>query len=192
MKTLILDSATKLLYTALIDEKTVLYESYIKGQNDHAKSIFVEIEKACTQAKINLADVDRVIVGVGPGSYTGVRMAVTVGKMMATMGKNIDLYQISTLLLMASGKHGIIESTIDARHGNCFGCIYDMDQKTYLHREELVEKTVLDAYEVTDKVTEEDFQVDPFVVVKLAAFVEEPHLLVPNYLRETEAERKFK
>lgn len=140
MKTLILDSATKLLYTALIDEKTVLYESYIKGQNDHAKSIFVEIEKACTQAKINLADVDRVIVGVGPGSYTGVRMAVTVGKMMATMGKNIDLYQISTLLLMASGKHGIIESTIDARHGNCFGCIYDMERKTYLHREELVEK----------------------------------------------------
>ena len=66
MKTLILDSATKLLYTALIDEKTVLYESYIKGQNDHAKSIFVEIEKACTQAKINLADVDRVIVGFGP------------------------------------------------------------------------------------------------------------------------------
>ena len=55
MKTLILDSATKLLYTALIDEKTVLYESYIKGQNDHAKSIFACVQAFSISTKIDLA-----------------------------------------------------------------------------------------------------------------------------------------
>lgn len=190
MKTLILDSATKILYTALVIDDVVVYESYIEGQNDHAKSIVYEIDLACKKANINLIDIDKVIVGVGPGSYTGVRMAVSVGKMIATLEKNIDLYSVSTLLLMASGSNGIVKSTIDARRGNCFGCIYDLNSDSYIVQEALIFKSDL-VQDFDSEVNESCFKVNPFKAISLASKVLEPRTLVPNYLRETEAERNL-
>jgi len=191
MKTLILDSATKVLYTALVIDDVIVYESYIAGQNDHAKSIVYEIDLACKKASINLIDIDRVIVGVGPGSYTGVRMAVSVGKMITTMEKNIELYSISTLVLMASGAYGKVCSIIDARRGNCFGCVYDLDKDSYIVDEALALRSDLASISVDCSVNEAEYKVDALKVIKLAKKVEEPRTLVPNYLRDTEAERNL-
>lgn len=191
MKTLILDSATKVLYTALVIDDVVIYESYIAGQNDHAKSIVYEIDLACKKANINLIDIDKVIVGVGPGSYTGVRMAVSVGKMITTMEKQIELFSISTLVLMASGASGKVCSSIDARRGNCFGCIYDLDTDTYLVNEALTLRSSLEEVLVDSVVNEASYKVDALKVMKLAKKVLEPRTLVPNYLRDTEAERNL-
>ena len=191
MKTLILDSATKVLYTALVIDDVVIYESYIAGQNDHAKSIVYEIDLACKKANINLIDIDKVIVGVGPGSYTGVRMAVSVGKMITTMEKQIELFSISTLVLMASGASGKVCSSIDARRGNCFGCIYDLDTDTYLVNEALTLRISLEEVLVDSVVNEASYKVDALKVMKLAKKVLEPRTLVPNYLRDTEAERNL-
>ena len=191
MKTLILDSATKVLYTALVIDEKIIYESYINGQNDHAKSIVYEIDLACKKASINLIDIDRVVVGIGPGSYTGVRMAVSVGKMIATMEKRIELYSISTLLLMISGLNGVVRASIDARRGNCFGCIYDLNKDSYVINEGLILKSNLDEILVDAEVNEKEYKVDPFKVISLATKVIEPRTLVPNYLRDTEAERNL-
>lgn len=191
MKTLIIDSATNLLYTALLVDKRVLYESYVPGKNDHASAILVEIEKACQQNQLELKELDKVIVGYGPGSYTGVRMAVTVGKMIATMVPQIKLYTISTLLLMASGYAGKVLAEIDARRGNCFGCIVELPHKRYIVEEGLIEKEKLREHSFDARVNENEFQVNPLVVDQLATLVEEPRTLVPNYLRETEAERNI-
>ena len=191
MKTLILDSSTKVLYTALVIDEEVIYETYIAGQNDHAKNIVYEIELACKKASINLIDIDRVIVGVGPGSYTGVRMAVAIGKMISTLEKNIKLYTISTLLLMVSGSNGVVKASIDARRGNCFGCVYDLNNKSYVVDEALILKSVLDESVVDNEVNEGAYKVDPFKVIELSVLVDEPRTLVPNYLRDTEAERNL-
>ena len=191
MKTLILDSSTKVLYTALVIDEEVIYETYISGQNDHAKNIVYEIELACKKASINLIDIDRVIVGVGPGSYTGVRMAVAIGKMISTLEHNIELYTISTLLLMVSGSNGVVKASIDARRGNCFGCIYDLNNECYIVDEALVLKNILDENIVDNEVNEASYKVNPFKVIKLSQKVLEPRTLVPNYLRDTEAERNL-
>ena len=135
MKTLILDSATNKLYVSLVIDETVVYETYTSSEKGHAKTIMVEIENACKKGGIEIINVDKVIVGIGPGSYTGVRMAVTVGKMLATMANDIKLLSISTLVLMASGYTGNVLSTIDARRGNCFGMIYDMNSDSYVQEE---------------------------------------------------------
>lgn len=191
MKTLILDSSTNLLYTALLEQDEIIYESYIKGKNDHASAIVVEINEAIKKANIELKNLNRIIVGYGPGSYTGVRMAVTVGKMIATLEPSIKLYTISTLLLMASGIRGRVCSMIDARRNNCFGCIFDTISEEYCIKEAFIEADELlkNAYEFL--VTEAEFKVDPHLVMKLATLVEEPRLLVPHYLRDTEAERNL-
>lgn len=191
MKTLIIDSATKILYVALLQDNIVEYENYIHGQNDHAKSILVEIEKACCAGQIELKQIDKVVVGYGPGSYTGVRMAVSIGKMIATMEKRIELYTISTLLLMASGSNGFVSVSIDARRGNCFGCIFDTINEQYIIEEALMEKSILDKTAVDAVVSESMFKVNPLKVLKWSIKVQEPRTLVPNYLRQTEAERNL-
>lgn len=191
MKTLILDSATNKLYVSLVIDETVVYETYTSSEKGHAKTIMVEIENACKKGGIELINVDKVIVGIGPGSYTGVRMAVTVGKMMATMAESIKLYSISTLVLMASGYEGIVLSTIDARRGNCFGMIYDMNSDSYIQNEALYERALLENNEFKYKVDENEYKVNPLKVISLASMVDEPRTLVPNYLRDTEAERNL-
>ena len=191
MKTIIIDSATNVLYTALCEDEEILYESYVPGKQDHASVILVEVEKACQKAGIDLIQMDQVIVGVGPGSYTGVRMAVAVGKMLATLESHIKLYKISTLKLMASGLKGNVLSWIDARRGNCFGCIYNPQQDVYLICEALLEKSTLESQTYESIADENTYRVDPLRVIKLAEEVIEPRTLVPNYLRETEAERNL-
>lgn len=189
MKTLILDSATNILYTALVIDDHIVYESYVKGKTGHATSIMTEVEKAINTAGIELLDLNRVIVGNGPGSYTGVRMAVTVGKMITTLESKIQLYIVSTLVLMGSAFSGRIMCSIDARRGNCFGCIYDFDSSKFIVEEQLIERNVLLENDYDNSVDENDYKVNPLVVIKLANAVEEPRCLVPNYLRDTEAER---
>ena len=191
MKTLIIDSATNVLYTALCFDEKVIYESYVLGKHDHASVILVEVEKACSKGHIDLIEIDRVVVGIGPGSYTGVRMGVAVGKMIATLESKIKLYEISTLKLMASGIDGLVLASIDARRGNCFGCILDTTTNTYIVSEDLVEKTSLEQNQFDASVNENEYKVNPLKVIKWAKEVVEPRTLVPNYLRETEAERNL-
>ena len=191
MKTLILDSATNKLYVSLVIDEQIVYETYTSSEKGHAKTIMVEIDNACKKANIELINIDQVVVGIGPGSYTGVRMAVTFGKMLATMANDIKLLSISTLVLMASGYTGNVLSTIDARRGNCFGMIYDMNSDSYVQEESLYERTILEANTYDYKVDENEYKVNPLKVISLANLVEEPRTLVPNYLRDTEAERNL-
>ena len=153
--------------------------------------ILVEVEKACSEGNIDLINIDRVIVGVGPGSYTGVRMGVAVGKMIATLEPKIKLYEISTLKLMASGIEGSVLASIDARRGNCFGCIFDTGKNTYSIPEALVERESLEQNKFDVSVNENEYKVNPIRVMNWAKEVIEPRTLVPNYLRETEAERNL-
>ena len=190
MKTLILDSATNKLYVSLVIDGNVVYESYTSSEKGHAKTIMVEIDLACKAGNIELINLDNVVVGIGPGSYTGVRMAVTVGKMLATMS-DIKLYTISTLVLMASGMEGKVLSTIDARRGNCFGCVYDNGTGSFVQSEGMYERIVLEETGFDSKVDENEYKVDPIKVIELSTLVDEPRTVVPNYLRDTEAERNL-
>ena len=190
MYNLILDSSTQVLYVAVTNDNEVLFEKYIEGKNDHAKNIVFTVDEALKAANIDSSKLDRVIVGYGPGSYTGVRMAVTVAKMMAVFAK-VKLYTVSSLLLMSSGEKGVVKASIDARRGNAFAGVYDTLNDKALLEEGMYPYSKLDEFEGI-KVTESSYKVDPLFVVNHAKLVDEPHLLVPNYLRDTEAERNLK
>lgn len=190
MYSLILDSSTKILYVCLVKDKEVLFEKYLEGNKDHAKNIVYYVNMALEENHIEAANLDEVVCGFGPGSYTGVRMAVTVCKMLSVFMKK-PLYTISSLKLMASGNKGVVKAIIDARRGNVFGCIIDTEKDTYLVPEGHYEGNVLDNNSYQYTVTDSDFKVDPFYVLSHKELVDEPHLLIPNYLRETEAERNL-
>ena len=190
MYSLILDSATKTLYVCLLKDNEVLSEIYLEGRNDHAKNIVLKVEEALKDNNLTTNDLDDIIVGIGPGSYTGVRMAVTVCKMLSVFG-NKNLYTISTLKLMASGYKGNVLVKIDARRGNSFGALIDINNDKYLVDEAMYDNNELMNNNYDYLVSEDNMKVDPIFVLKTKELVKEPHLLVPNYLRETEAERNL-
>lgn len=190
MYSLILDSSTKILYVCLVKDNEVLFEKYLEGNKDHAKNIVYYVNMALEENHIEASNLDEVVCGFGPGSYTGVRMAVTVCKMLSVFMKK-PLYTISSLKLMASGKKGVVKAIIDARRGNVFGTIIDTENDTYIVPEGHYEGNVLDNNSYQYIVTDSDFKVDPFYVLSHKTKVDEPHLLIPNYLRETEAERNL-
>ena len=92
---------------------------------------------------------------------------------------------------MASSKKGLVLSSIDARRGNCFGMIIDNDKDEYVINEALISYDELKNNKYDIEVTENDYIVDPIYVLNHKKIVDEPHLLVPNYLRDTEAERNI-
>lgn len=191
MYTLILDSATKRLYCALLKDRKLLFEKYVSGKNDHAKYVVDVVNEALNENKITVDNLGELIVGIGPGSYTGVRMAVTVMKMFSTF-KEIPLYKISTLKMMSSTFDGITLSYIDARHGNVFASIYDTINDRYLVEEGIYVLDELKALIYEYEVNEDTYEVNPQFVLRHKEKVENPDLLVPNYLRDTEAERNLK
>ena len=190
MYSLILDSSTKILYVCLVKDNKVLFEKYLEGNKDHAKNIVYFVDNALMEIGISAKELDEVVCGYGPGSYTGVRMAVTVCKMLAVF-MNKPLYTISSLKLMASAKKGVVKTTIDARRGNVFGCVIDTVNNKYIVEEGHYEAKSLDQVKYDFVVTDDSFSVDPIYVLNNKELVKEPHLLIPNYLRETEAERNL-
>ena len=181
MYKLILDTATKNLYVCLIKDNLVIDERYICGKNDHAKNILTTIDDILNKEGIKVTMLDSIICGVGPGSYTGVRMSVTVGKMIAC-NSNVKLYGISSLYLMSSGYDGKVLSLIDARRGNSFCSSYVSDE---IECEDLLRDTSLfiDSHKDYFIVDENNMKVNKALVCN------NPHGFVHNYLRETEAER---
>ncbi len=192
-KILVIDTATKYIYLSLImdgEEKAHIYE---EGINNHSVTIIPFLEKILNEEKIGLRDLTEVIVGIGPGSYTGVRIGVTVAKMIGYLN-DIDVYSVSSLALMASSsKAEYVLPLIDARRGNAFMALYHNNNN-------ILEKVVGDVLENIN-----DFEsglTQPFQVItsgnpeitkiihsELLTKVSDINGLTPNYLQKTEAER---
>jgi tRNA threonylcarbamoyladenosine biosynthesis protein TsaB len=67
----------------------------------HAERVFIEIDRCLESVGLSRNDIERVIVTSGPGSFTGVRLSVTVGKAFRCCG--VPVFSTSTLKAMATG-----------------------------------------------------------------------------------------
>ncbi|MBC2771504.1 tRNA (adenosine(37)-N6)-threonylcarbamoyltransferase complex dimerization subunit type 1 TsaB [Rhizobium sp. AQ_MP] len=66
----------------------------------HAERLMAMIDEALAQAKLSLADVDRIGVTVGPGSFTGIRVGVAAARGLA-LALGVDCVGVSTLEVLA-------------------------------------------------------------------------------------------
>ncbi len=194
-KSLVIDTATSYLYIGLFDDDKVIEEIYQKGHNDHSVTLMDELQKMFNRHEIKPEVIDRIIVGVGPGSYTGVRVGVVVAKMLG-YSLNIKVYTISSLALLASaGKPGTVMAWIDARRKHAFIGTYKVTKDTV----EYLYDDVYDALEIYKEDKEYDFEQTegkPNMVKlfhsNLLEEVQNIHELAPIYLRKTEAEKNLK
>lgn len=184
MKELIIDTSTNLLYIGLLDNEKEDYITRV-GKNDNAAYIVDYIDQLLKRNNLTLENINTIIAGIGPGSYTGLRASLAVAKMFAYT-KNIPLKQISSLLLLSSGYKGLVTASIDARRNYLFAGTYENGK--LIKKDEYINSELIKDYIVLNDQT---IKVDLKLVSKNATLVEDIFNIEPNYLRITEAERNY-
>ena len=96
---LFIDSATNYLYLAVV-ENDKAYAFSRMGKNDHSETLTNYLDDFLKSHEIKVEDITEIYVGRGPGSYTGLRIAGTVGKVFAFI-KDLPFYSFSSLDLIA-------------------------------------------------------------------------------------------
>lgn len=187
MKELIIDTATNLLFVGLKTNEKAVFKTRI-GKNDNAAYLVEYINLILLENNIKLDELDNIIVGIGPGSYTGARVSVVVAKTLSYT-KNINLKTISSLNLLSSGYEGIVTPLIDARRGFYFSGKYD-EGKEIIKDRYIEEKDLINEENVII-LNEETIKVNLDIASKNAITCKNIHELEPNYLRKTEAETTY-
>jgi tRNA threonylcarbamoyladenosine biosynthesis protein TsaB len=100
MAVLAMDTATLVAAVAVGTDEQILASATSWVSRGHSKVLQPAIQSVLTTANLSARDLINIVVGVGPGSYTGVRLAVATAKAMAAT-LQISLTPVSTLLGMA-------------------------------------------------------------------------------------------
>jgi len=122
---LALDTSTRLASVAVGRDDEVLTESQLAARVTHSESVLPEIDRQLSVCGLSPADVDEVIVGAGPGSFTGVRIAASFAKGMC-FASGSALYAYSSLAAVAAGAglDGPVCALFDARRGQVYAAGY--------------------------------------------------------------------
>ncbi|ARD48003.1 tRNA (adenosine(37)-N6)-threonylcarbamoyltransferase complex dimerization subunit type 1 TsaB [Sporosarcina sp. P33] len=121
-----IDTANSPLSVAIVKDDVLLIEESSMMKVNHSLRAMPAVEEACRKADITPSDIDAIAVSEGPGSYTGVRIGVTIAKTLAWTLKK-PLYGVSSLKALAMNGQlytGLICSLIDARRSNVYAGVY--------------------------------------------------------------------
>ena len=194
MKYLFIDSATTNLVVAIINDGKIVYIYNNNDNHDTSSKMMPVLAEAFDKAELKPQDIDKIFAVTGPGSFTGIRVGLTVAKTMAYT-LNIPIVPISSLEVMASGNGGT--ALINARRGYVFAGTYDNDlNNVYPDSYVLMNDSLAKPYISYDSFDFETLKpnIDVLKVVKKYENDESvnPHTINPNYLKLTEAEEKLK
>ncbi|MGT2923830.1 tRNA (adenosine(37)-N6)-threonylcarbamoyltransferase complex dimerization subunit type 1 TsaB [Streptococcus caviae] len=126
MKILAFDTSSKTMSVALLEEEYLLASMTLNIKKNHSVSLMPAIDFLLKSADLKPADLDRIVVAEGPGSYTGLRVAVATAKTLA-YALAIDLVGVSSLQALALSSHskGLVIPIMDARRRNVYVGFYE-------------------------------------------------------------------
>ena len=113
MLTLAFDTATDVATAALVRDGHVIGE-----RRSRAVRILEDVDGLLADAELAADDVDALVVGTGPGSYTGLRMGLITARTLA-FSLSVPVAGVSTLAALAAGTPGAVP-VLDARRGEVF------------------------------------------------------------------------
>ena len=212
MKVLAFDTSSKALSLAILEDKQVLAETTINIKKNHSITLMPAIDFLMASVDWTPKDLDRIVVAEGPGSYTGLRIAVATAKTLAHT-LNIELVGMSSLLaLVPYQQEGLFVPLMDARRNNVYAGFYENAKpvmpEAHLSFAEVLEK-VTDAEQVTfvgevgpfveqiqEQLPQASYQETLPNAANLALWAwdkkaDSLHDFVPNYLKRVEAEENW-
>lgn len=128
MAKLALDTATEALSVTVIDDADrILGHTSLAAGRQHGERLVPVVAQLLEDCNVDRQAVDSLYVGVGPGSYTGVRIGVTLAKTWAD-SLDLALYQMSSLALLAAQASvpvgDYIIPLMDARRLSAYTALY--------------------------------------------------------------------
>ncbi len=131
MRLLAVDTSTLSCGVAVADDEELLSESLFTSRQTHSRHLLGMVEETLSRSGLALSDLDGFAVTRGPGSFTGLRIGMSVVKGLAEVaGKPVA--GISTLEALARGAvlaGKPILAMVDARKGEVYAALYAPDGK---------------------------------------------------------------
>lgn len=198
MISLFIDTSSSYLSIAIIKDGEVINSIYECMPNKHSIYTISFIDKLIKDAHLNSDDINKIFVVNGPGSFTGLRIGITIAKVYGYL-KNIPICLVSSLKArIFSVEHDNVMSVIYAKNDNYYVGLYDRDNNDLI-KEGFYNK--VDIISLINKynpiiVSDSDIHDDEIVssavsheYVKIINYYKDDvssnvHLIVPNYLKE--------
>lgn len=121
MITLCMDTSHTWLVIGLIKDDQVIGKVQEKCWKKQSEELFPRLIALMDDCHLQPEDIDQIVISKGPGSYTGVRIAMTVAKVFCAMADK-PIYTVSTLLLYAGKKNCRVVT--DARGKRVYTCLF--------------------------------------------------------------------
>lgn len=99
MITLLIDTATDFLIYALFKDEEVIDSFVVAAEKKHSDTALYMIQNSLIKKGIKQNEIDRMYIGGGPGSYSGIRIARTIAKMLQLVSTT-ECYQFSTIAFL--------------------------------------------------------------------------------------------
>lgn len=127
MKILSIDTSSKACSCAVLDGDALLCECFVNAGLTHSSTLLGLVRQTLSGARLPLGDIDRLAVSVGPGSYTGLRIGLSLVKGLAA-AHDTPCVGVPTLLSLAynlAPRDGIVCAVLDARAGQVFAALFE-------------------------------------------------------------------
>lgn len=206
---LFFDTSSDLLKVSLIKDNKIIFDKELHTKNDHSSYLVPTIDEAFKSNNIDFKELDEIIVGNGPGSFTGTRISIAVAKTYA-FSFNIPVYMVSSLeeLIYDNDGYDFYVPIIEEKKENLYFSIFDKDKKrvmddTYSSTEYMYKKLEeLDGKILLISLSDKEYEKYDTVKASINALnimknidvnneKVNPHLLKPNYIKKIEAEAKL-
>ena len=203
---LYIDTSSSYLYTGIVENGKIVVEIKKEYNHELSKTALPEIVSMFEDNAIEPKEINKIIVVNGPGSFTGIRIGITIAKVYAWSLK-VPITTITSLeaMAMSSINDMIRVAIIDARREYCYASIIDQKDNfilkpVYIKYEELKEKLKdIGEYKIITNDKEkvpisaskwESYNPDIAEIVAKFKNKKEvnPHAINPNYLKLTESE----
>ncbi len=126
MKTLAFDTSTKFLSVACLEDGEVKASFHEDAGLQHSRILIPTIKRVLDNISWRFEEVGLICAGIGPGSFTGIRIAVAVVKGLALVSpvKVVGVPSMDAISLNAPDTYGLVAPLLDARKGKVYTSLY--------------------------------------------------------------------
>lgn len=195
MITLAMDTSYQYLVVGLYEDGKQLAGFAMETPKRQSENLFPALESVLQQAGKTLQDTDSIVITEGPGSYTGLRIAMTVAKVLAA-SRPMDLYTINTMQLYA-GMDPSANVILDARGHRVYAAHVENGQTVWMGILDLDEVPAFleshsgtlygDGHLIGKPAQKPDFIENFLALQPVWKKTESIHTLTPLYLKESDS-----
>lgn len=198
MISLVMDTSNSYLAVGLFLDNMCLEAFQEKGSRRQSEKAIPTLKEVLDRHHIALKDVNEMIITSGPGSYTGVRVAMTIAKTLAAVS-DVRIKSVSSLAAYAGMNQAL--SVIDARGHKVFVGVYEnglpLIKEQVVALEDFAQlRAEYGDFELVGEIgclgldeKECDLCANIYALGQMADPIENVDLLVPTYIKDVEAKK---